>query len=433
VSELGRVVAVLLLVLGNAIFVAAEYALVTARRSRLEPRAEGGSRPAQTALKLMDEPVRFISTVQVGITIFGIMLGAIGGPLVSDLFGDSIPGWLAFAIAFLTLTYLSVVLGELVPKAISLQKAETVALVLAVPLDWLGRVAYPIVWVLQKSADAVTRLFGIEPAPAGILTHTAEDIRMIVAHAEVSGEIEEEEREMLYKVFDFADKEVADVMVPRPEVVALSIDLPAEECLAAAMEAPYTRYPVYRDSLDTVVGILHIRDLMREGNAQGGYDRVDVEALLRPAHVVPETKDLAALLHDFRRTKEHLAVVVDEYGTTEGIVTLEDLLEEIVGEIEDEFDLPDESVEQLPDGRIRISGTFSVDDFNEQFARALPVDDYHTMAGFVFGLLGRAPEPGDEVSHDGTHFTVVDVEGTRIERIDVEFTAVEAAPEDGED
>ena len=160
------------------------------------------------------------------------------------------------------------------------------------------------------------------------------------------------------------------------------------------MEAPYTRYPVYRDSLDTVIGILHIRDLMREGNAQGGYDKVDVEALLRPAHVVPETKDLAALLHDFRRTKEHLAVVVDEYGTTEGIVTLEDLLEEIVGEIEDEFDLPDESVEQLADGRIRISGTFSVDDFNEQFDRSLPVDDYHTMAGFVFGLLGRAPEPG---------------------------------------
>ncbi len=432
-SEFFRVVAVLLLVLGNAIFVAAEYALVTARRNRLEPRAEGGSRPAQVALRLMDEPVRFISTVQVGITIFGIMLGAIGGPLVSDIVGDSIPGWLAFLIAFFVLTYLSVVLGELVPKAISLQKAEAVALVLAVPLDWLGRVAYPVVWVLQKSADAVTRLFGIEPAPAGILTHTAEDIRVIVAHAEESGELEVEEREMLYKVFDFADKEVADVMVPRPEVIALSIDLPAEECLAAAMEAPFTRYPVYRDSLDTVVGILHIRDLMREGNAKGGYDKVDVEALLRPAHVVPETKDLAALLHDFRRTKEHLAVVVDEYGTTEGIVTLEDLLEEIVGEIEDEFDLPDESVEQLPDGRIRISGTFSVDDFNEQFERALPVDDYHTMAGFVFGLLGRAPEPGDEVSHDGTHFTVVVVEGTRIERIEVEFTAVEAAPEDSED
>ena len=142
--------------------------------------------------------------------------------------------------------------------------------------------------------------------------------------------------------------------------------------------------------------------------------------------MVPETKDLAALLYDFRRTKEHLAVVVDEYGTTEGIVTLEDLLEEIVGEIEDEFDLPDESVEQLADGRIRISGTFSVDDFNEQFQRQLPVDDYHTMAGFVFGLLGRAPEPGDEVSHDGTRFKVIEIEGTRIDRLGVEFTQVEA-------
>jgi putative hemolysin len=432
VSELGRIVAVLVLVLGNAIFVAAEYALVTARRSRLEPRADEGSRAARTALTLMDEPVRFISTVQVGITIFGIMLGAIGGPLVSDLFGDSIPGWLAFAIAFVVLTYLSVVIGELVPKAISLQKAEAMAIALAIPLDWLGRIAYPVVWVLQKSADAVTRLFGIEPAPTGMLVHTAEDIRMIVAHAEESGEIEEEEREMLYKVFDFADKEVSDVMVPRPEVVALSIDLPAEECLAAAMEAPYTRYPVYRDSLDNVIGILHVRDLMRAANG-GGFDKVDVGALLRPAHVVPETKDLAALLHDFRKTKEHLAVVVDEYGATEGIVTLEDLLEEIVGEIEDEFDLPDESVEQLDDGRIRISGTFSVDDFNEQFARALPVDDYHTMAGFVFGLLGRAPEPGDEVSHDGATFTVVEVEGTRIERLEVEFIPAETETEEPED
>jgi CBS domain containing-hemolysin-like protein len=169
---------------------------------------------------------------------------------------------------------------------------------------------------------------------------------------------------------------------------------------------------------------------MRAANAQGGFGEVDVESLLRPAHVVPETKDLAALLHDFRRTKEHLAVVVDEYGTTQGIVTLEDLLEEIVGEIEDEFDLPDESVEQLADGRIRISGTYSVDDFNEEFGRELPVEDYHTMAGFVFGLLGRAPEPGDEISHDGTHFTVVEVEGTRIERLDVTFTPVESAAGD---
>jgi len=428
VNEFLRIAAVLLLVLGNAIFVAAEYALVTARRSRLEPKAEAGSRAARTALQLMDEPVRFISTVQVGITVFGILLGAVGEPLVSDLFGESIPSWLSFTIAFLVLTYLSVVLGELVPKAISLQKAEALALALAIPLDWLGRVAHPVVWVLQRSANAVTRLFGVEPAPAGVLAHTEEDIRMFVAQAQRTGEIEEEEREMLYKVFDFADKEASDVMVPRPEVVALSIELPVEECLKAAMEAPYTRYPVYRESLDNVIGILHIRDLFREVNAVGGFDHVDVERLLRPPHVVPETKDLAALLREFRRTKEHMAVVVDEYGAMEGIVTLEDLLEEIVGEIEDEFDLPDESVERLADGRIRIDGTFSIDDFNEEFDVELPVEDYHTMAGLVFGLLGRAPVPGDAIDQDGLHFTVVEVEGTRIERLEVEFRpAVEVA------
>jgi putative hemolysin len=244
---------------------------------------------------------------------------------------------------------------------------------------------------------------------------------MIVAHAEERGEIEKDEREMLYKVFDFADKEVSDVMVPRPEVVALSIELPAEECLRAAMEAPFTRYPVYRGTLDEIVGVLHIRDLFREANRVGGFANVEIEALVRPPHIVPETKDLAALLHEFRREKEHMAIVVDEYGVIQGIATLEDLLEEIVGEIEDEFDLPDESIEQLADGRIRIDGTFPIDDFNEKFGVDLPVEDYHTMAGFVFGQLGRAPEPGDVIEHHGVHFTVVQMEGSRIERLEVEL------------
>ena len=179
------------------------------------------------------------------------------------------------------------------------------------------------------------------------------------------------------------------------------------------------------DSLDTVIGVLHIRDLFREANRVGGFARVDLESLLRPAHVVPETKDLAALLHEFRRTKEHMAIVVDEYGTMEGIATLEDLLEEIVGEIEDEFDLPDESVERLSDGRIRIDGTFSVDDFNEEFDVEISDEDFHTMGGVVFGLIGRAPEPGDQTALDGLRFTVLQVEGSRIERLEVEFVPVE--------
>jgi putative hemolysin len=238
-----------------------------------------------------------------------------------------------------------------------------------------------------------------------------------------------DEEEMLYKVFDFADKEVHEVMVPRPEVVAISISLPSEEALAALLDSPYTRYPVYRESLDEIAGILHVRDLFSALHDRG-IAQVELEQLLRPAYIVPETKDLAALLAEFRDQNQHMAVVVDEYGAMQGIATLEDLLEEIVGEIEDEFDLPDESVERIDDNRIRIDGTFPIDDFNEQFKTDLEVEDYHTMAGFVFGLLGRAPEVDDEVTNDGLVLRVVEVEGSRIQRLEVEFRETQAEPAD---
>ena len=415
-----EILAVLLLVAGNAFFVAAEYALVTARRTRLLELAHGGSRRAKIALRIMDDPVRFIGTVQLGITAFSIALGAVGEPLLEHFFEPLVATTMAFILAFALVTYLHVTLGELVPKAFALTKNEATALWVALPVEAFYVITYPLVWFLQTSANAFTRLFGVEPAPAGVITADEADIRMMVAAAENTGAIEEQEEEMLYKVFDFADKEVHEVMVPRPEVVALSIELPSHEALAAVIDSPYTRYPVYRGSLDDIVGILHVRDLFRALYAEG-IENVDIEALVRPAYMVPETKDLAAMLAEFRRANLHMAIVVDEYGSFEGLVTLEDLLEEIVGEIEDEFDLPDESVERLPDGRVRIHGTFPIDDFNEQFAQELPQDDYHTVAGFVFGALGRAAEEGDEVQWDGLRFQVVDVDGPRIERLEVEF------------
>src|SRR5215207_6262520 len=265
-SETLRIVTVLLLVLGNAFFVAAEYALVTARRGRLHELAHGGSRRARIALRIMDSPVRFIGTVQLGITAFSIALGAIGEPLLEHFLDPVFATTGAFVIAFAIVTYLHVTLGELVPKAIALTKNESTALWVALPVEAFYVATYPLVWFLQESANRFTRLFGIEPAPAGVVAHTEEDIRMIVAQAEDTGVIEEVEEEMLYKVFDFADKEVADVMVTRPDVVALSIDLPPEECFAAVIESPYTRYPVYRGSLEEVVGILHVRDLFSAMN-----------------------------------------------------------------------------------------------------------------------------------------------------------------------
>jgi len=232
---------------------------------------------------------------------------------------------------------------------------------------------------------------------------------------------------MLYKVFDFADKEVSAVMVPRPEVVALSVELPPEEALAAVIESPYTRYPVYRGSLDDVVGVLHVRDLFAALHDRG-IDGVDVRALLRPAIMVPETKRLDELLSDFRATSNHMAIVVDEYGSLAGLATLEDLLEEIVGEIGDEFDVPEAGIRRLGVGRMRLGGSFPIEEFNVRFGTSLPDEDYHSVGGFVFGELGRAPKVGDSVKSDGVRFEVSGVDGPRIVEVDVTLKPPETEP-----
>jgi putative hemolysin len=421
VTLLLQLLAVAGLLLLNAFFVAAEYALVTARRTRITELRDQGNRRARLVLQITANPPRFIAAMQLGVTITSLAIGALGEPVLAHVF-DPIPATIvAFGIAFLLITYLHVVVGELIPKGIALGHAETTALVVSTPVRWFFVVFKPLIWVLQRSSDGALRILGLEPPgeERGVLSEA--ELKMVLSRSTEHGELQAQEQEMLYKVFDFADKEVSAVMVPRPEVVALSIDLPPEEALSAVIESPYTRYPVYRGAaLDEVVGILHVRDLF-SAIVDRGIAGVQLEQLLRPAYIVPETKDLAALLAEFRRTNQHMAIVVDEYGELEGIVTLEDLLEEIVGEIEDEFDLPDESIEQLDDGRVRLHGTFPIDDFNQQFKRSLPIEDYHTIGGFVFGLLGRAPEPADEVEYDGVRFKVLDVEGSRIERLEVEL------------
>jgi putative hemolysin len=415
-----RIFLVLLLVLGNGFFVVAEYSLVTARRALLQERARAGKRSATIALRLMEEPVRFISTLQIGITIFSILLGAIGEPLLAHFFDPLLPRTISFLLSFSILTYLGLVVGELVPKALALAHSERIAMLVAGSVDVMQRVTHPAVLVLQGSAKGILRLFGMRQASVGMVVRSEEEIRLMLAEAEETGVIEEAEEEMIYKVFDFAEKEVHDVMVPRPEVVGVPVDLPAQECLASVIDSPFTRYPAYRESLDEIVGVLHVRDLFSALYANG-IDNVRIEDLLRPAYFVPETKDLGPLLTEFRRTNQHMAIVVDEYGSTHGIVTLEDLLEEIVGEIEDEYDMPDDSVQQIDDHTVRVDGTFPIDDFNERFRRELPQEDYHTLAGFVFGELGRAPEAGDEVVWDGVRFQVVETDGPRIEQLEIEF------------
>jgi len=421
VRLLYELVGVAVLILLNAFFVAAEYGLVTARRTRIIELHHQGDRRARDVLRITSDPPRFIAAMQLGVTLTSLAIGALGEQALSKAFDPWLATELAIALAYLLLTFVHVVIGELVPKGIALGHSEGTALWVAAPVRAFFIVAGPLVWVLEQSTELVLKTLGLEPPGAETAAMSEAELRMLLTRSTESGEIEQEERGMIEKVFDFADKDAADVMIPRPEVVALSISMPPEEALRAVIDSPYTRYPVFRETLDDVVGILHVRDLF-SAMVERGIAQVHLEDLLRPAHIVPETKDLASLLQEFRRTNTHFAVVVDEYGAMAGILTLEDLLEEIVGEIEDEFDIAEEQIEQIDDDTYRISGMFPIDEFNERFDIELPDEDFHTVAGFVFGQLGRAPEPGDDVAWNGVRFDVLEVDGNRIEKIAVNFS-----------
>jgi len=419
VSELARIVVVFGLVAANAFFVAAEYAIVTARRGVLAERAGAGSRRARAALRLMDEPVRVISTVQVAITAISILTGAIGEPLVRELLGGGLPTALAFLIAFGVVTYLTVVFGELVPKAVSLDRAESVAVAVARPVELLGRLLWPFVWVLGGSARAVLRLFGIEAVVAGRSVQSAADLRAMVDEAEESGFIPRAQEELLHNVFDFASREAADVMVPAQDVAWLDAGASPEEALDAVIDSVHTRFPVGEGSLDRLVGVVHAREIaaaIRDGGVE------TIGSVARPAYVIPMLKDLGALLREMRELREQLAIVVSEYGSTVGIITIEDVLEEIVGDIESEYELPDARIGHISPGRVVVSGSITIDDFNEEMGTRLPQDGPRTIAGLVFESLGRAAREGDRVEvPGGASVRVVEVDGARITKLEVDI------------
>jgi putative hemolysin len=411
VSDLLRTAAVLALIAGNAFFVIGEFAVVTARRAALSARAEAGSAGARAALRLMDDPVRVISTVQVGITAIGILTGALAEPTVRDIVGDGVPSWATFAIAFSLVTYLSVVLGELVPKALTLDRPETLAALVARPIELISVALRPVVWVLEASAGLLLRPFGVREVVAGESIRTPAELRALVDEAEDSGVIPRAQEELLHNVFDFVDREVRDIMVPALDVHWLDAGLTPDAAFDHVLETPHSRYPVGAGRLDRLQGVVHVRDLIV--GARRGAART-VGELVRPAFVVPETKDLGALLREFRERKEQLAMVIDEYGEVAGIVTLEDLLEELVGEIEDEFDLPDARLTWLDDRTVRATGSMTIDDFEEAVGVDLPHGSVRTLAGLVLDTLGRRPDPGDTVTIDGVEIRVDGVDSLRI-------------------
>lgn len=428
-----------LIVAWNAFFVAAEYAFVSVRPSRLEELAEEGSRHARQVLELQKDPTRFISAVQVAITMASLAAGAVGEPtlrrLLKDAFeplGDAttrtLSTVLAVVIGFAIVTAVTVVLGEIVPKTLSLERSERIALATVGPVKLFSAVFRPFIAALDRLSRWATRLLGLpRPSPIG-RGHTEEELKLILAASFEEGVLEADEQQMLARVFDFADTEVRQVMVPRPDVIALPADMTLGDAAERALTAPYTRYPVVGDDIDDVKGIVHVRDLFQALRG-GGEDRF-LRELARPADIVPEGKRLDELLAEFRRTKSHMAIVVDEYGSTAGVVTLEDLLEEIVGEIADEYDLPDDDVLRLDDSRVMANASYAVEEFNERFGTELPTDEVTSLGGLVFGALGRLPRVGESVEIEGARLTVRQMDGARVRRLEVRLPDARSAKEE---
>jgi putative hemolysin len=421
-SDVLRVLAVLALVAGNAFFVICEYAIVTARRAALAGRSGPGVR---AALRLMDEPVRVISTVQVGISAIGILTGALGEPVIRDLLGDDVPRWLSFLIAFSVVTYLSVVFGELAPKALTLQRAESLAVLIAPPVELLSRVLRPVVWLLERSATIVLRPLGIREVTAGTGIRTTDELRALVDEAEGSGVIGRAQEELLQNVFDFGTREARDIMVPALDVAWMEAGLRPTEAVAHFLEFPHRRYPVGDGGLDRLIGEVHVRELVA---AERDRPDVTVGELARAAVVVPETKHLGPLLRELREQRRRMAVVLDEYGATSGIVTLEDVLEEIVGDLDDEFDRPPAGIERHDATHVSAAGSLNLDEVDEALGTSLPRRGPRTLGGLTFDALGRRPETGDEVDVDGVRLRVEKLDGHRVAR--VHLTLPEASPPD---
>jgi len=425
-----KLLAVLGLVLMNGFFVAGEFALVSARSTRIDQLAEEGDWRARTVQRAMDDPNRFISACQVGITLASLALGWIAEPAIGHLIApvlEPIFGELSFissrlvsaALALFVVTLLHIVVGEQVPKMIALQRSERTALISAPVVSWISVPFRPVIALLYWLTDRLLRLIGLHWEGEHSLVYTEDELKMLVTASRQSGYLEASEQEMIERVFRFADIMADEVLVPRTEVVALALDAPYETVLATVLDSGHSRFPVYGEDMDDILGIFHSKDLLRVGD-RARRDTFSLQQWLRPAVFVPEHMPLDELLSTMRARQSHTVIVVDEFGGTAGLVTLEDVLERIVGDVDDGPPGNGPDTEELGNGVVRLSGLMSIQDVNDQFG--IQIDDpfYNSIGGFIFGQIGRRPAVGDEVAVDGRVFRIAELDGLRIDRIDLE-------------
>ena len=432
---------ILLLILLNGFFVAAEIAFVTVRRTRLDELADEGDRRAARALRLLKDPGRFLAVIQVAITFLGALASAVAAVSIVELLATPLSGvsWIgerAGALALLVVTLLvsivSIVLGELIPKGFALANPDRIALAASGPISLFAKVVSPLVALLVLLTKAISKPFGIDPTRTPELS--AAEIRLIVEQGSQQGVLEAEEEQMISAVMSLSDSKLHEVMVPRIDIVAIDQEATFDEAVEVVLKEGHSRTPLYRESVDHIVGILYAKDLLRLIAAGGPRPRL--RDIMRPALFVPESQSVDDLLHELQRRKVHMAVVLDEYGGTAGLVTIEDLLEEIVGEIQDEFDEEEPMKVEIGPGEVILDGRADIDDLTELVEPALELEDdeeYDTLGGFVYHRIGRVPVVGDAVVIEPFLITVIKVSGRRVGKVRVRWTPSSAAASSGDE
>jgi len=424
--DLLRLLGVAALVLANGFFVAAEFALVSIRRTRVEELIQQGKTSALAVKKALEDPDRFIAATQLGITIASLGLGWLGEPALGHLIEPLIKllpeAWTGLAshtisagLAFAVITFLHVVIGELMPKSIALQRPEATALIVARPTLFTETLFKPAIWALNGTGNFLLRLLGMRAASGHEMVHSVEELKMLVEASEESGVLEGAERDMLHAVFDFGALTAREVMVPRTEMIALDANASLHELIHIAISHSHTKFPIYEGDIDHVIGIAHVKDLVRVQHDE--RRTATVRGLAREIMFVPDTLRLDALLQQFRAKRQHAAIALDEYGGTAGLVTLDDLMEKIVGEVRDPFDKSAPEIQNLPDGSVLVDGLTLIEDVNDFFGLTLHDENYDTIAGFVLGRLGHMAKVGDTVETDGVKLKVEAMDGLRIARL----------------
>ncbi|HEY3559801.1 MAG TPA: hemolysin family protein [Kribbella sp.] len=426
-----NIVLILVFVLIGGVFAAAEMALVSLRESQLKAISQRGKR-GETVAKVAANPNRFLSAVQIGVTLMGFLSAAFGGATLADGLSphlqdlglpESLADTAALVLITVLISYVSIVLGELAAKRLALQRAEGFALALGPLVDRIASGARPVIWLLSKSTDLVVRALGGDPN-ANREVMTDEELRDLVSASESLGE---EERKIVDDVFEAASRQLRELMLPRTEVDFVDAEMPAYKAVKFAAERPHSRYPVMNGSADDIVGFVHVRDLFDPAVASRS---VRVGDLARDVLMLPDTAKLLPTLTEMRRRSTHLAIVLDEYGGTAGIVTLEDLVEELIGDITDEYDEEPAETTRLGSGDIEVDGLLNLDDFAEATAIELPDGPYETVGGFLAARLGKVPSTGDEVQLDGHTLTVTEMDGRRVARVRLHrITPAEAEPQ----